>query len=184
MRNTILLSVLLALIFSYIGGCSKKTKFDHDLSADSPRVQKPYSEKDVSRPGKEEPLDTLSLTHKQQAILEGRSSAPMLPIYFDFDRSNIRQDQRGRLEENGIFLENNPRLKIRIEGNCDEKGSSEYNIALGEKRALSVRNYLINLGIEPIRLETISYGEERPLLFGHSELSWAQNRRDDFVTID
>ncbi|MCK5229763.1 MAG: OmpA family protein, partial [Desulfobulbaceae bacterium] len=68
-----------------------------------------------------------------------------------------------------------------IEGNCDERGTNEYNMALGERRARSAKKYLTNLGVEGSRIETISYGEEKPLNYGHDELSWSQNRRDDFV---
>ena len=114
-------------------------------------------------------------------ILEGRSSSPMLPIYFDFDRFNIRSDQRDRIEENADFLKQRSSARIRIEGNCDERGTNEYNMALGERRARSAKKYLVNLGVAGSRIETISYGEEKPLNYGHDELSWSQNRRDDFV---
>jgi peptidoglycan-associated lipoprotein len=114
-------------------------------------------------------------------VLEGRTNAPLLPIYFDFDKSNIRQDQRVRIENDAEFLAGNKTIRVRIEGNCDERGTNEYNMALGQRRALSAKKYLTNLGIDEHRLETISYGEEKPLLFGHDEYSWAQNRRDDFV---
>lgn len=114
-------------------------------------------------------------------ILEGRSSSPMLPIYFDFDRFSIRSDQRDRIEENADFLKQRSSARIRVEGNCDERGTNEYNMALGERRARSAKKYLVNLGVAGSRIETISYGEEKPLNYGHDELSWSQNRRDDFV---
>jgi len=88
------------------------------------------------------------------------------------------------LQEKAEFLKNNPDIRIRIEGNCDERGTSEYNLALGERRADSAAKFLVSLGISPDRIETISYGEERPLALGHSEEAWAQNRRDDFVVIE
>jgi peptidoglycan-associated lipoprotein len=80
-------------------------------------------------------------------------------------------------------LQQHPGLRLRIEGNCDESGTNEYNLVLGEKRAANAKKYLINLGIAANRISTTSYGEERPLLYGHDELSWAQNRRDDFVIV-
>ncbi len=116
-------------------------------------------------------------------IMEGRTSAPMLPIYFDFDSPAIRADQVPRIENNATFLKENPDIKIRIEGNCDPRGTKEYNLALGERRALSAKKYLVNLGIDPDRMTTISWGEEKLLLYGHDEISWAQNRRDDFVIV-
>jgi len=103
------------------------------------------------------------------------------PIYFDFDKSFVRPEYRPVLTEKGEFLKDNPNVQIRIEGNCDERGTNAYNLALGERRAESAKRFLISLGISPDRIETISYGEERPLVVGHNEDSWAQNRRDDFV---
>lgn len=115
-------------------------------------------------------------------VSEGRTTAPMLPVYFDFDKSNIREDQVARAIGNADYLKDNPSVSIRIEGNCDPRGTKEYNMALGERRALSAKKYLQNLGVEASRMTTISFGEERLLLHGHDELSWAQNRRADFVT--
>ena len=103
------------------------------------------------------------------------------PVYFDFDKSFIRSEYRPVLREKAEFLKDNPNVRTRIEGNCDERGTNEYNLALGERRAESAKNFLLSLGISPDRIEAISYGEERPLAVGHSEDSWAQNRRDDFV---
>jgi peptidoglycan-associated lipoprotein len=126
--------------------------------------------------GAEESLDSKSL-----GIMEGRTSGPMLPVYFDFDSSDVRGDQVSRIQVNADFLNKNGDVKIRIEGNCDARGTNEYNMALGERRALSAKKYLMNLGVGEARLSTVSYGEERILLHGEDELSWAQNRRDDFV---
>jgi len=103
------------------------------------------------------------------------------PVYFDFDKSFIRSEYRPVLREKAGFLKDNPNVRARIEGNCDERGTNEYNLALGERRSESAKNFLLSLGISPDRIETISYGEERPLAVGHNEDSWAQNRRDDFV---
>ena len=131
--------------------------------------------------GPEESLDTAATI--DSATMEGRTSAPMLPVYFAFDSSLIEGDQVDRIEKNGDFLKAHPDVKIRIEGNCDPRGTREYNLALGERRAQSAKKYLINLGVSGANLTTISWGEEKLLLFGHDELSWAQNRRDDFVIV-
>ena len=82
------------------------------------------------------------------------------------------------------FLKKNPNVSIWVEGNCDPRGTKEYNLALGERRAQSGKNYLSSLGVDASRITTISFGEEKLLLFGHDEMSWAQNRRDDFVITD
>lgn len=113
--------------------------------------------------------------------MHGRSSEQLLPIYFDFDQASIRSDQVSRLEQNADYLKNTPSAKVIIEGNCDERGTNEYNLALGERRALNAKTYLIELGIDDIRIRTVSYGDERPLFLGQDEFSWSQNRRDDFI---
>ena len=135
--------------------------------------------------GREESLDTeeIVVDEDTMTVLEGRTSGPMLPLYFEFDSTLIQGEQVERIEGNADFLKENPLLRIRIEGNCDPRGIAEYNLALGERRALSARTYLINLGVAADRLSTISWGKEKLLLFGHDELSWAQNRRDDFVIV-
>ena len=111
----------------------------------------------------------------------GRSSEQMLPIYFDFDQASIRSDQFSRLEQNADYMKGQPSINVVIQGNCDERGTNEYNLALGERRALNAKNYLIELGVEEYRIRTVSYGEERPLFTDQDEFSWAQNRRDDFI---
>jgi peptidoglycan-associated lipoprotein len=111
----------------------------------------------------------------------GRSSPEMTPIYFDFDQSSIRSDQIPSMEHNGNYLKNNPSSHVLIEGNTDERGTNEYNLALAERRALSAKTYLINFGVEQQRIRTVSYGEERPLFNGQNEDDFASNRRDDFI---
>jgi peptidoglycan-associated lipoprotein len=157
-------TVLALCLGVMMSGCAKKA------------VETPAGDKGAKGPS--ESLETAA-----SDILEGRTSAPMLPVYFDFDKSDIRADQVERVENNAAFLKKSSTVKIRIEGNCDERGTNEYNLALGERRAQSAKKYLVNLGVADSRLETVSWGEEKTLLFGHDEISWAQNRRDDFVII-
>jgi peptidoglycan-associated lipoprotein len=126
-----------------------------------------------------EPLEST----EEVGIMEGRTSGPMVPVYFAFDRSSIDGDQVPRIEINADFLKDNPDIHIRVEGNCDPRGTKEYNLALGERRAQSAKNYLANLGVGKERMTTISFGAEKLLLFGHDEMSWAQNRRADFVIV-
>ena len=102
-------------------------------------------------------------------------------IHFDFDKYNIRQDDRQILSRNAAYLSKNINVKIVIEGNCDERGTAEYNMALGERRADEAKQYLVNLGINGKRITTISYGSEKPLDPGHDEDAWAKNRRDHFA---
>jgi len=104
-------------------------------------------------------------------------------IYFDFDRYNIRPGDAEILKKNLDWLKANANTKVRIEGNCDERGTVEYNLALGQKRADAAKNYLVGLGVDGKKLDTISYGKERPVCTEHNEACWAQNRRDAFVPI-
>lgn len=102
-------------------------------------------------------------------------------VFFDFDQYNVRADQRPTVEALAAWLDTNPSVTLTLEGHCDERGTREYNLALGERRANSVRDYLVALGINPGRLSTVSYGEERPAVLGSNESAWAQNRRGVFV---
>jgi peptidoglycan-associated lipoprotein len=122
-----------------------------------------------------------SLDSKAMGVMEGRTSPGMVPLYFDFDKSNVRKDQVAGMQTNAAFMKKNAGMEIRIEGNCDPRGTNEYNMALGERRALAAKKYLVNLGISKANLTTISYGEERILVQGDDEAAYAQNRRDDFV---
>ena len=97
-------------------------------------------------------------------------------VFFDFDKSSVRPDGEETLRRQAQFLEQNPELVLTIVGHCDERGTREYNLALGERRANAARNYLISLGVHPTRISTISYGKERPVVLGHNEAAWAQNR--------
>ena len=117
----------------------------------------------------------------ENAISEARTSAPFLPIYFDFDRYTIRPDMRDRMEKNARVMLDHPEIKVEIQGNCDERGTNEYNLALGEKRAKAAKDYLVMMGVNPDRISVVSLGEEKPLDPGHNEAAWAKNRRDDFV---
>ncbi len=191
MRKTLWLMLIVAiavgLAFNLSGCGKKKVTADEEMGAaveeTAPKPGEPGYEKiyEESMAAKEESLEAQAAMEKEHEVLEGRTSAPLLPIYFDFDKSNIKEDQRARIEKNAAFLKQNMAVKVRIEGNCDERGTNEYNMALGERRALSAKKYLMNLGIHGDRMHTISFGEEKPLLHGHDEYSWAQNRRDDLV---
>jgi peptidoglycan-associated lipoprotein len=104
-------------------------------------------------------------------------------VFFDYDRYDLRADARDTLKANADWLKKNPSARIEIEGHCDERGTSEYNLALGAKRAQSAKDYLATLGIAAGRLSTISYGEEIPTCKEQSESCWRQNRRARFVVI-
>jgi peptidoglycan-associated lipoprotein len=111
------------------------------------------------------------------------TNAITAPIYFDFDRSTIRPDAAATLDRKVPWLQANPGMRIRIEGNADERGSDEYNLALGQRRAGAAKRYLVERGIAGDRFDLVSYGEERPVCSGHNEDCWQQNRRDDFIIV-
>jgi peptidoglycan-associated lipoprotein len=102
-------------------------------------------------------------------------------IYFDYDKATVRSDQRASLQADAKAIQEQPDLGvITLQGNCDERGTEEYNLALGERRAASVKRYLTDLGVPPSRLNTVSFGESKPAVAGHDESAWKWNRRVDF----
>ena len=107
--------------------------------------------------------------------------AALKPIYFDFDKSDIRPDASRILDANIDWLKSNVDAVILIEGHCDERGTNEYNLALGDRRARATMSYLVGHGVAPARITTISYGEERPVCTAHTEACWARNRRAHFL---
>ena len=107
--------------------------------------------------------------------------APLKDVFFDYDKSNIRDDQKAALNDNAGWLKANGGAKVLLEGHCDERGTAEYNLALGERRAKAVKDYLIAAGVAADRVSTISYGKERPFVLGHDESAWKWNRRGHFV---
>lgn len=117
----------------------------------------------------------------QGGAVNTEPSSKFRTIYFDFDRYNLRDDAKADLRKNIDVMKAEADLKIIIEGHCDERGTVEYNLALGERRAKSARDYMVSMGIKGDRLSTISYGKERPAAFGHDEEAWAKNRRAEFV---
>ncbi|WPD23631.1 MAG: peptidoglycan-associated lipoprotein Pal [Candidatus Electrothrix scaldis] len=123
-------------------------------------------------------VENKSTAYKKE---HGRSSVQLRPVYFNFDQSEIRKDQIVFMEHNADYLKSNVASNVLIEGNCDEQGTNEYNLALGERRAMTAKKYLIKLGVDSARIRTVSYGEERPLFTGSEENDYSYNRRDDFV---
>jgi len=122
------------------------------------------------------------------ALRQGKSTAtpsasPLQDIFFDFDRYDLKPEARATLQANADWLKRNPSARIEIEGHCDDRGTNEYNLALGAKRSQSAKDYLLTLGISAERLSTISYGEEIPVCKESNENCWRRNRRARFVVI-
>ncbi|MDH4317033.1 MAG: peptidoglycan-associated lipoprotein Pal [Desulfobulbaceae bacterium] len=161
-------AVLVLSMGALLSGCSDKN------------VEQPAAATNGEGQGASESLDTTASDY----TTVGNTSKGMYAVYFDFDSSTVKSDQAESMEKNAAFLTKNSDLRIRVEGNCDPRGTNEYNLALGERRALSAKKYLVNLGIDASRISTVSWGEEKLLLTGNDESSWSQNRRDDFVIVE
>lgn len=113
----------------------------------------------------------------------GDEPLALVPIHFDYDKSDLLEADRAVLESLGRHLVAHPERTVVISGHCDERGTVEYNIALGDRRATVAREYLVRLGVSPLQISTISYGEAQPADVGHDEAAWAKNRRDDFAIV-
>lgn len=113
--------------------------------------------------------------------LHGRSSINLEPIYFAFDQAGVKPSMTDVIIRNADYINSVPSQMVVLEGNSDERGTGEYNLALGERRAINTQQYLINLGVDPRRIRTLSYGEEKPLFFSQDEEAYSLNRRVDFV---
>jgi peptidoglycan-associated lipoprotein len=112
---------------------------------------------------------------------DGGKIAGLVTVHFEYDRATLSADAKKELAGNAEWIKSNAKKTIQIEGHCDNRGTIEYNLALGERRAQSVKSYLVGLGVPAGRLNVISYGEEKPVLSGDSEEAWGKNRRANFV---
>jgi len=167
----IVLVIPLAVMIAVMVGCAGKKQ---------PSAEKPAP----STERKQEPAPTPKVQEPPKRVEEKQtvpSDIRFDTVYFDFDKSNIRSDQRSTMNRNAQLLDQYKTIRIQIEGHCDERGTNEYNLALGERRAESVKQYLVDYGISSSRITTISYGEERPVDSRHNESAWAKNRRSEFV---
>ena len=127
--------------------------------------------------------EDIALTEQPEmgSFVEPNDPLVFADVHFDYNKSEIRADARPTLEKIAKWLNEHGSVQLMIEGHCDERGSNEYNLALGEQRALAIRRYIVGLGISGDKLHTVSYGEERPLDPGHSESAWSKNRRGHFL---
>ncbi|MEO6322998.1 MAG: peptidoglycan-associated lipoprotein Pal [Thermoanaerobaculia bacterium] len=134
--------------------------------------------KDSSFPETTPRADDMTLS---QDLASLNTKGYLRDVYYEFDKADIREDQRNFLSANAEWLRKYNTVKVLIEGHCDERGTSQYNLALGDKRANAAKDYLVSLGIDGSRVETRSMGKERPFDMGHDEAAWSKNRRAHFV---
>jgi len=169
----LILILVLTVLLGGQTGCSKKTKSD-GITTGSP-IGGDSSMTD----------DTSSTTSQTDGGQEMTTTSPIAiefgDVFYDFDEHILRDDAREVLSHNARVLVSAPGVKILIEGHCDERGTREYNMALGDKRARAAKEFLVNYGVNASRIELISYGEENPFASGHNDVAWAQNRRAHFV---
>ncbi|MEM7828515.1 MAG: peptidoglycan-associated lipoprotein Pal [Candidatus Aenigmatarchaeota archaeon] len=172
---------IIVLIAFIIAGCAREQVVKKE-EVTPPPAAKPEV---APPPAPEKPAPQVEAKPVEEKVAKVEEAKPVKlePIYFDFDKYNIRDDMRKIIDANAQILKQNPNLKIRIEGNCDERGTNEYNMTLGEKRARSAKDYLVTMGVSADRIEIISYGEEKPVCTEHNEECWWKNRRADFVII-
>lgn len=181
---------LLTLVALLLAGCAKKP----GVQTGVPRVQTgeagamgPESKMEEEKIAKPAPIREVPVTLGPAKRPEPRPGAPaakdspLKDVFFDFGEAILREDAKQTLNENIQWLKANPQVSIMVEGHCDERGTNEYNLALGERRARAVRDFLAARGIDAKRIATISYGEERPFVLGHDESAWKWNRRGHFV---
>jgi peptidoglycan-associated lipoprotein len=161
-----IVTIAVILVF-VVGGCSH-TKKDTSETAAVP----------------EEVVETVEVDEEEVVEVPVEVISNLSNIYFDFDKSVLSREAIEELKEIGAWLLENPNTKIRIEGNCDDRGTDEYNLALGERRARSAKNFLVSLGVATEKIITISFGEENPADPGHNEMAWRKNRRDEFNIVD
>jgi peptidoglycan-associated lipoprotein len=199
-KKSLSLLILILCLGLIMTGCPKKTvtkdepsvtKSEEARKLEAERAQKEAKERESAKMKEEEAKRAQekefekSLVAKKTPGIEGEvfESSLLKDILFDFDRYDIRPGDAEILKGNAALLTRYPKMKIQIEGHCDERGTVEYNLALGERRANSTKKYLISLGIAGDRLSAISYGKERPLDPGHNEEAWTKNRRAHTVIL-
>ena len=204
-KRSVNIFVIILCLGMILAGCPKKTvvvrrdqpsgqKSEEASKLEAERAEreaKEAKERELARIREEEAKQPTggelekSLVAKKERGIEGEVFETKLlkDIHFDFDRYDIRRGDEEILKENAALLKKYPKTKIQIEGHCDERGTVEYNLALGERRANNTKKYLVSLGIASNRISTISYGKERPLDNGHNEEAWAVNRRAHTVLL-
>jgi len=178
-KKSLIITILILCIALIITGCPKKTVVKEEPSVKKEEAGKAEAERKAKEAENAKGEFEKSLVPKKTPGIEGEvfESSLLKDAHFDFDKYDIRPSDTAVLKENAALLKKYNNVKIQIEGHCDERGTVEYNLALGERRANSTRNYLVSIGVSPERISTISYGKERPLDPAHNEAAWAKNRR-------
>lgn len=195
MKNSSLFSILIVSAAVLVSGCHHKPSSVTPI----PENMQPPQNNDQSTSGGTVPggdnttsvnsNGTIPLGNGPYSALingphnEDREKFKADAVYFDFDSAVIKPSEESKLQDVASYFKGNSTDALAVEGNCDERGTAKYNLSLGERRALAAREYLANLGVDPQRIKTITYGASRPVDPGHNEAAWKKNRRDDFILI-
>lgn len=182
MKKLAILSLAIILVFSFAVSCKKKPK--EVPPPPPPQAQEQPKVEKVEPPVVQEPQLTEEELFLQKSLDQINREKPLGTVYFDYDKSLIRDDAKATLDTNASWLKRFRTVKILIEGHCDERGTEEYNLALGEKRAKSAQDYLLSMGIGSDRMKIISYGKSQPINPGHDDAAWQMNRRAQFIVIE
>jgi peptidoglycan-associated lipoprotein len=194
-KNLGLVILVFSLVVVFIAGCGTKKEILKEDNAKPPAMAEPAA-KPVEQAAPAEKAEAKTQFTVLEPVVEAEKPAPakktetvavsakelyeLADVNFDFDKFNLRDEARATLKKHAEWLNKNKDVMIVVEGHCDERGTAEYNLALGERRANAAAKFLVDMGIDAKRIKTLSYGEELPLDKGHSEAAWARNRRAHF----
>lgn len=181
MKKIFAISLLMAGLI--IGGCAHRKVVAPEQTGQEGMSQKQANEQAKKSPEKITEQKVANIESKEIPSKEGEVTGMFADVHFDFDKYDIREDAKSVLKSVADYLVKNTAKKVLIEGRCDERGTSEYNLGLGDRRAKAAKDYLVSLGVSSSRINTISYGKEKPLCTEHTEACWAQNRSDRFAVI-
>ena len=169
LKTLVLLFITVAFLTT---GCCKKKK-PLEMQPAEKQTTQGISEDELAAKRQAEEMARMKAAAKQRFVNED--------VHFDFDSSALTPDAQEILKEKVAYMNANPEITVTIEGNCDERGTEAYNMALGERRAQSIKNFMVNAGVAASRMQTVSFGEEKPIDPAHNEAAWAKNRRGHFV---
>jgi peptidoglycan-associated lipoprotein len=181
-RFPVVFLIFLCVAMLSFWGCPKKTEVTSaPEEKQETKVEQMTAEQKAAEEAALEKERAEKMREEQEKERAAAAAKGLQPIYFDFDRALIREDARAIMKANADWLKSHPKVKIRIEGNCDERGTIEYNQALGQRRAAGAKKFLTDLGIAGGRISLISYGKEKQVCTESTEACWQKNRRDDFI---
>lgn len=181
-KGMLFLAFILLAGLVLLWGCPKKNELTTSSETQATRNERTKTQtEDINSDGMQSKTQTMK--SKESNEKGGTMAKGLKPVYFDFDKSFIRSDAKAVMNANFEWLKSNTKSKIKIEGNCDEHGTKEYNQALGQRRASNAKKYLIDMGISSSRISLVSFGKEKPICTESTEACWQKNRRDDFVVV-